>query len=166
MRLDGDLVRVGPSDRARYTPVDRPLDVDDRAALIADDVPTGFIAAGTTAAWVYDGLCPGDRLQFVSASRRRAPQRRRFVIDVRHAHLRPGDTWHLRALHLTTPARTLIDLAVDESCSDDRIAALVATLRSNGAAPTVEQLQDALRFRKGSVAARMRLDLLLAPVSS
>ncbi|MGO2112538.1 MAG: hypothetical protein ACTH31_13090, partial [Pseudoclavibacter sp.] len=50
MRLDGDLVAVGPGERAKYSPIDVPLDAASRADLLAPDVPNGFIAARETAA--------------------------------------------------------------------------------------------------------------------
>lgn len=107
-RLDGELYEVD----ACYSPVDELASPWLRAAALAAQVPTRLIAERTTAAWVHGALRSPPRTHeyCVDSVARCHPPALRHV-RIREVVLDGRDTAVLAGLRVTTPLRTLCDIA-------------------------------------------------------
>lgn len=94
-----------------------------RAGALASVVPRGAVVAGRTAAWVHCGLPDDDSLDLAYAAGRHRPEVWGSV-RVWQAPLLRGDTVLLGGVRVTTPERTVVDLALRE----DPAVALPAAL--------------------------------------
>ncbi|GGA57536.1 hypothetical protein GCM10011490_04150 [Pseudoclavibacter endophyticus] len=166
MRLDGDVIVAGPADAAVWIPPDQPDDPGFRASLLRPLVPAGCVVSGATAAWVYDGLCPGRRLELVAERRRRRPVRRPDLV-IRFARAPERHVVTIADVRLTSIPRTLVDLAVADACDVNRLAALwssVAGVRSDDErAELIEESRAAMWRRRGAERAAGRLRAALGP---
>lgn len=157
MRLDGDLVRFGPGHRDRYLPLDEPQTVRMRAAALVADVPAGLVVASGTAAWIYDGLGAGVRLQVI-ARRRRRPPSGAWHLDVRYGALHDDEVVGIAGLAVTTLPRTLIDLARDPAYSVARMGELWRSVPPNERLDLERRMRGSPRARRLAGDARRRLD--------
>jgi hypothetical protein len=125
-KLDGELVAVGEG----WSPVDLPVGEAVRAQAAAFLVPPRVIAERMTAAWIF-GLVPEPtRHHFCVDARSRAHVPPSSRIQLREVSCSTDDTVVLGGLRVTTPLRTVVDLArhgaVDELALVQVIAALLA----------------------------------------
>ncbi len=108
VRLDGELYAIDGC----FSPIDEPEDAARRALALAAGFPGRLIAEQRTAAWVHGVLpSPPGRHQFCVdiASRARPPIDAHLL--VREVVLGPGDLVHLGGMPVTSPLRTVADLA-------------------------------------------------------
>jgi len=85
-----------------------------RAALLADELPAGAVAAGRTAAWVHAGRrapAGADHLDVTYPAGRHRPEVWGAGL-VWQAPLLRDDTVELAAVRVTAPLRTVVDVAV------------------------------------------------------
>ncbi len=120
--LDGHLVRLGEG----FVPADTVETAALRAASLAPLVGDDVAATHASAAWVLGGCEePPDR----HCIQRRVPHRTRQRLDARYVYRDPridaADLLHLGGIALTTPARTIADLA---RSADPGAAALIREL--------------------------------------
>lgn len=120
MRLDGELLGFGPEYARGLLPSDTPETVRLRARLLTGLVPAGFVIAGRTAAWLYDGLAPGRYVELLAIARRGRPAGRE-ELRIRYRDLQRAHYQYVDRIAVTTPARTLLDLADDPGCSTTRL---------------------------------------------
>lgn len=159
MRLDGDLFSFGPWVAQRYRAAEEPHDTVARASAIAAEVPAGVVVTGSTAAWVYDGLCPGDRMVVIAYSRRGAwIGSDRF--DVRFSHVPPAQRVNIGGLALTTFARTLVEVAVDPDSTLERIDELLRSPIAPTWASMCDEVAQTVHRRHGAGLLRARLNAL------
>jgi hypothetical protein len=107
-RLDGEVYEVD----ACYSPVDELASPWLRAAALAAQVPSRLIAERATAAWVHGALrTPPRRHEYCvdSVARCHPPALRN--VRIREVVLDERDTVVLAGLRVTTPLRTLCDIA-------------------------------------------------------
>jgi len=107
-RLDGELVRLGEC----FTPIDQPHDRYTRAASIARELPDRLIAERLSAAWIWGALpYPPARHELCASlgARARASNPRR--VSVREVAISPDEIVVIAGQRLTSPVRTLVDLA-------------------------------------------------------
>lgn len=133
-RLDGEVYSLGES----WCPIDEIDGPPVRAASLAPLVPRRAIIERLSAAWVYS-LVP-------------EPAQHEFCVDLdARAHTHPSPRLHLRevvcpgsdteeigGVRVTTPLRTVIDLArwAPALCEDELSALLLALLRYGGHSDT------------------------------
>jgi len=117
--LDGCLVPLGEG----FMPADAVETTWMRARSLAPLLGDRWAAVRNSAAWVYGGLLVEPvqhHLQRVSVTRVRALSSPRAVVhDVR---LAPADTRFVAGVHLSTPARTLADLARSDDVREQAMA--------------------------------------------
>ncbi len=94
-------------------------------ARVLGPVPRGAVVAGRTAAWVYAGVPDGGTLDLAYASGRHRPEVWAGA-RVWQAPLLTSDVVELAGVRVTTPLRTVVDLALREEA--DRAVATVRTL--------------------------------------
>lgn len=108
-RLDGLLFEVGDG----YMPADVPEGSSARATAIASLLSPGFAASGPTAAWIHgvgDGSPARHHMQRTAQRRSRAMTGQHLVMH--EALLREDEVVSLGVLTVTTPLRTMRDLAL------------------------------------------------------
>jgi hypothetical protein len=107
-RIDGHVVEVGDA----YIPADAVETAQLRAASLATLVPTDCAVTHVAAAWIH-GAVPSPPVRV--AVQRTRPGRRRvdqsLRIEYRDSLLAPADLVTVGGLPVTTPTRTLADLA-------------------------------------------------------
>ncbi|MBF4616507.1 hypothetical protein ITJ44_00235 [Clavibacter sp. VKM Ac-2873] len=107
-RLDGEVYEVD----ACYSPVDELASPWLRAAALAAQVPSRLIAERSTAAWVHGAIRTPPRTHEYcvdSVARCHPPALRN--VRIREVVLDERDTTTLAGLRVTTPLRTLCDIA-------------------------------------------------------
>lgn len=108
--LDGELVPLGVG----YLPADAPTPPAVRAAALAPLLTASCAYVGMAAAWIYGAAC---RLPEPLDVQRAVPWRTTRTLDRRvrfhDQELAPADVELLGATAVSTPARTLADLARD-----------------------------------------------------
>lgn len=141
-RLDGHLVELGEG----YLPADAVETSATRAASLRSLLGDRLAAVLDSAAWVHGVLPAPPARHFVSRSdERRVPSlfdRRASYVDVT---LSAGEVWCLAGVHLTSPARTLADLA--RYAHDESRARAARSLVEAGLASPAEALA-CLRARR------------------
>jgi hypothetical protein len=125
-RLDGHLVELGEG----YVPADVVETRELRAASLAPLLGDTLAATHATAAWVHGALVPAPGVHHV---RRAAARRISAVIDgrvrYRDARIEPADVEVIAGVRISSPGRTLVDLARSGSPADLAVArALVAAV--------------------------------------
>lgn len=158
-RLDGLVFEVDDA----YMPADLPEDAAARAVAVSPLVAPGYAASGPTAAWIH-GI--GDRSPQRHHIQRLSPQRQRVVpmrkVVVHESRLSPDDVQAINTMRVTTPLRTMTDLAIRSA----RDAECASWLRACAGPwrdllrPTLEHIVSRPRMpgKRGAVAA---LELLL-----
>jgi hypothetical protein len=149
-RLDGDVVELGDA----YIPADavetRALRAGSLAALLGDTLA----ATHLTAAWVHGALPSPPARHTVQ----RAVARRLHRMPSRHLVYRdlavdPADLALIGGVRVTTPLRTLIDLARVDDDDHGRAARLVADDDTGLVAAAIERLEGgALPHKRAAVA--------------
>ena len=126
MRCSGEAVCEHVADVARWRFADADDWPIDRARHLAARLPRAVIVVRATAAWVHDGLAPPARLHIGAKARRSFAARDdllRSTPDIDDAQLE-----RLAGVVVTSPARTLADLALDRAVPDARLEALATTV--------------------------------------
>jgi hypothetical protein len=114
-RLDGELVAIDEG----FLVADLPLGPPERAAALRSMLPPPAVADRLTAAWVHGALRDPPRLHSASIDRRRRirpPSTPR--LRCHEVLLGPEDAALLGGTAVTTPVRTLIDLARSDGGAD------------------------------------------------
>jgi hypothetical protein len=106
-RLDGELYAVDEC----FSPIDEIEQQRHRAASLAALTSDRLIAEQRSAAWVYGALSlPPSRHEFCADTRARVrPSAPRFAL--REVVIDPGDVLEIGGMGVTTPLRTVLDLA-------------------------------------------------------
>ncbi|HYI32165.1 MAG TPA: hypothetical protein VEX88_01745 [Glaciibacter sp.] len=127
-RLDGELVAVGEG----WSPVDLPVGEAVRAQAAALLVPPRVIAERMTAAWIF-GLVPEPtRHHFCVDARTRAHVPPSSRIQLREVNCTTDDTLTLGGLQVTTPLRTVSDLARHGAVEEPMLVHVIAALLAYG----------------------------------
>lgn len=107
-RLDGHLVEIDEA----YMPADTVEGTTARALAVSAFVPEGTAAMGPTAAWIHGA---GDAPPLTHHIQRALSRRIRVTMmprrEYHEIHLPGTDSMRIAQLTLTTPVRTLVDLA-------------------------------------------------------
>jgi hypothetical protein len=107
-RIDGHLVEIGDA----YIPADAVETPALRAASVAGVVPAGCAATLVTAAWIHGAVPDPPHRMTVQRARSHGRRLDRTArIDYRDSLIRADDLVLLGGVHVTTPTRTLADLA-------------------------------------------------------
>lgn len=133
-RLDGELYAVAEC----WCPVDEPEGPPVRARAVGLLVPPRAIAERMTAAWIY-GISPEpSRHQFCVdlGARTHVPPSPR--LQLREVHCAPEDTLTIAGLRVTTPLRTVVDLARTPGPDAPGLVRLLAELLRFGGLPDAE----------------------------
>ena len=128
-RIDGHLVEVGDA----YIPADAVETAALRAASLAAVVPADCAVTHVAAAWIHGAVpSPPVRLavQRTRAGRRRTDQSLR--VEYRDSLIAPADLVVIGGLPVTTPTRTLADLA--RAGDDDACRAAAQLMAGTGCA--------------------------------
>lgn len=127
-KLDGELVAVGEG----WSPVDLPVGEAVRAQAAALLVPPRVIAERMTAAWIF-GLVPEPtRHHFCVDARTRAHVPPSSRIQLREVSCTTDDTLVLGGLRVTTPLRTVVDLARHGAVEEQALVQVIAALLAYG----------------------------------
>ena len=107
-RLDGELYAVDDG----YSPVDVPCGPHERAASIADYCQGRLMAEQRTAAWIWGALeLPPARHELCASLGARARPAHPIRTSVREVVIDEGEFAVVGGIAVTTPLRTVIDLA-------------------------------------------------------
>lgn len=162
--LDGELVALGAS----YVPLDSPLDPRARLLALAPALDDDrVVIAGRCAAWVWgwtDASCP--RLCCCVSSRHRIPSTARRALAAREVVIDLDEIARLDGVAVTTPLRTLVDLARHDE-GDDLPRLLSSALQEVAVTRglSAQRVEEALRRRPAAAhtrRARARLERALA----
>ena len=125
-RLDGELYAVGEG----WCPVDEPEGPPVRAGAAGLLVPPRAIAERMTAAWIYGIRPEPSRHQFCVdlGARTHVPPSPR--LQLREVRCGPEDTRTIAGLRVTTPLRTVVDLARSPGQDAPGVVHLLADLLS------------------------------------
>lgn len=108
-RLDGVVVELGEG----YIPADLVENAATRAASLGPLIPRGLAASGPSAAWIHgagDAAPAPHHARRASVLRVRAPQDARLVVH--DTRLPEADVLRIGGVEVTTPPRTMVDLAL------------------------------------------------------
>lgn len=123
-RLDGEVYANGDG----WCPVDEIDDAATRSRAAALLVPPRAVAERMTAAWIY-GACPEPaRQQFCVDAACRVKMILSPRIRLREVTLPDGDVVRLPGMRVTTPERTMVDIARDETIGGDEAVGAVRAL--------------------------------------
>lgn len=153
-RLDGELFALAGA----WAPIDVAVTAADRATASARGLPRRWIAELGTAAWIW-GARPEPPViaRFAVVRGERGPKPR-CGVDLREVRIEPEEVAVLGVARVTTPARTLADLArteewdEEESCLLRRIGDLDAAI--------LEQVAARVRRSAHGLRAAKRLEAL------
>jgi hypothetical protein len=124
-RLDGEVYRLDDS----FSPIDVIDQPRHRARSLRSWAPAALIAERRTAAWIYGALdAPPVRHQFCVDTSARVRPDRTLRVSVREVVFGDGDVVRLDRLRITSPVRTVIDLARVPETSHNDAATLIARL--------------------------------------
>lgn len=159
--LDGELYRLGDG----YRPIDVRTDAAGRAAAVLAGLPTRVIAERASAAWIWGALLeqPAVRTCCVSL-RERARPAPQPTLHVREVVVAPPELRRLRGRLVTSPRRTLVDLARWDGAWDPASAGALCRLDALDPAEVADSLR-ALPRLPGGRRARVRLRSLAAELS-
>jgi hypothetical protein len=150
-RLDGELVMLDDA----FAPIDEPHDAVARARSLARACPPRLVAEQRTAAWIWGAISdPPARHQLCSSSSARARPPAPLRCVVREVVIDPDEVAVLAGLRVTTPLRTVVDLARFGVVFDDdegRIVRALAEIGGFGA----DECRAALERRRNLPAKRL-----------
>ncbi len=144
--LDGELLPLGAS----YLPLDVPLDPRTRLMALAPALGDDrIIIAARCAAWVWgwtESACP--TLCCCVSSRHRIPSTARRTLAAREVVIELDEIARLDGVAITTPPRTLVDLARHDE-GDDLPRLLASALQETAVTRglSAECIDEALRRR-------------------
>ncbi|WP_432546202.1 hypothetical protein [Kineococcus sp. SYSU DK004] len=144
-----------------------PLDAATRARALALLVGAGAVVVGPTAAWVHAGAAAGvpERL-WVAGGPRAQVLAARAGLPVERTRCRPPrtDLLEVGGLLVTTPARTLVDVARTAPGRAGRVRGALLASCPEGLDPAdVQRATEGARRRRGVRAARVALEPAAAP---
>ena len=126
-RIDGELFAIGDV----WCPIDQPDGARERAQAAARMVPARAISERFTAAWIFGGAPEPRRHQFCVDTSARAHVAFSTRYQLREVTGITAETIDLGGASVTTPRRTVVDLARTlDTDDDDVLPTLVALLRS------------------------------------
>ncbi|WP_432484053.1 hypothetical protein [Kineococcus esterisolvens] len=149
-RLVGDVV-VGTDVR---------VDAVVRSRALALLVPAGAVVVGTAAAWVHAGapLPPPQQVQIVRRSAARHASAGGVRLVSSRCRLEEEDVGQVAGLALTTPARTLLDVAARDPRSASRLRELLSAAGLSG-----DDVASAAARARGRAHVRTARRVLAAP---
>lgn len=161
MRLDGDVVAVGPA----FAPYDDVPDPTQRAVALRDLTGGRLVAERRTAAWVWGAIgSPPSPWELCAIDGIRVALAPEPGVVVREVVMLPGDVRHLAGVGVTSPARTAADIVrfVDDWGRNDAhlVSDLLALTRTSR--ETVRTALDRFKLSHRKRALE-RLDALPAP---
>lgn len=107
MRLDGDVVAVGPA----FAPYDDVPDPTQRAVALRDLTGGRLVAERRTAAWVWGATgSPPSPWELCALDRFRVALAPEPGVVIRQVVMLPGDIRYLAGVGVTSPTRTAADL--------------------------------------------------------
>ena len=161
-RLDGELVALD----ACFTPIDIPPTTAHRAAALALQWPERLIAEQRSAAWVWGALWqPPSRHDLCSSLGARARPSEPLRVTAREVAISDDELVHLGPLRVTTPTRTIADLARAPRAFGASEAAVLRRLARVGGV-TLDECRAALDRRRNlpnKIVAWQRIVGALAP---
>ncbi len=154
-KLDGELYRLDAS----FCPIDEIETPAHRALALSILVPAGLIAEQRTAAWIYGVTeCP-DRHQFCASVKARVRPGSPSRVTVREVVIDGDELWQIAGLPVTSPLRTVLDLARFSPVFDiPELAILTGLMRVGGFG--VADCIDAVTARRNLPAKRLALTRL------
>lgn len=151
--LDGELRALAHT----FVPLDTPDDARARLAALAPAIDDPrIIVSHRCAAWVW-GWTPTACLSLCCSvsSRHRVPSTRRRAFGVREVAIEPDEIIMVEGVSVTTPVRTLIDLARHDDGAD-LPALLCSALREASASRQLSEPRVAAALRRRPSAAHAR----------
>jgi hypothetical protein len=128
-KLDGELYRVDQC----FSPVDEIETSELRARALLLTIPSRLIVEQRSAAWIYGATTLPSTHQFCTAVRARAATVTLVRLKVREVVIFAGDQVSIAGLSVTTPLRTVVDLARHSPVFDnDEFRMVGALLRIGG----------------------------------
>lgn len=129
LRLDGDLFGLGSA----YCAIDEIDTPALRGASLARLAGPRLIVERLTAAWVWGAVdrCP-ERPEFCSSLDARSRPWKPMPIEHREVAIEPDEVQLVAGVSVTTPTRTLLDLARMSHGDDDRVVAAMRRLVADG----------------------------------
>ncbi|GAA1726517.1 hypothetical protein [Microcella frigidaquae] len=126
--LDGELVPLGEG----FAPLDLPVTATDRARTLAATIADSrVIVADRTAAWVWGWCSAPGRLRTCVSIAARIPSTQRRRLGAREAVIDDDEHRLLADVRVTTPLRTLVDLA-RHGTEPETVDLLAQGLRESG----------------------------------
>lgn len=124
-RLDGEVYRLDDS----FSSVDTIEQPRHRASSLRTWAPAALIAERRTAAWIYGALyAPPARHQFCVDTSSRVRPNRALRVTVREVVFGAGDVVRLDGVRITSPVRTVIDLARIPDAFQSEVSGLIYRL--------------------------------------
>lgn len=128
-KLDGEVYQVDQC----FSPIDEIEGCLNRAKALSLSVPTRLIAEQRTAAWIYGALTsPPRQHQFCTDIAARIRPSSLVAISVREVVIEATDLLEFHGLRVTTPLRTVIDLARTSIDFDDDDTRTLSDLMRTG----------------------------------
>lgn len=113
--IDGELQRLGDD----VAPIDLPVTTRSRARALRRAVPDRrVIVSDRSAAWIWGWVLPVPPLTTSVSITARVPSPERRRLRAREVVIDPDETVELDGLVVTTPLRTLVDLARHDTAPD------------------------------------------------
>jgi hypothetical protein len=161
-RLDGELVALDEA----FAPIDQADDALARARSLARACPPRLVAEQRTAAWIWGAIVdPPARHQLCSSASARARPPAPLRCIVREVVIDTDETVVLAGLRVTTPLRTVTDLARFSAAFGDEEARIVRALLATGAL-ALDDCRAALERRRNLPAKRLAWQRLRDAVNS
>jgi hypothetical protein len=159
-RLDGELVAVDEA----FAPIDEADDALTRARSLAAACPPRLVAEQHTAAWIWGAtLDPPTPHQLCSSTSARARPPAPLRCVVREVVIDPDEAVVLAGLRVTTPLRTVTDLARFAAEFDARHARIIRDLMRLGRVSLLD-CEQALDRRRNLPAKRTAWQRIRAAV--
>ena len=128
-KLDGELYRIDQC----FSPVDEIESRERRAHALALTIPARLIVEQRSAAWIYGASWLPHRHQFCVDINARVRTASLVGLTVREVVIEVGDLVDMAGLPVTTPVRTVVDLARNcLSFGDDELRMSGALMRIGG----------------------------------
>lgn len=126
-KLDGEVYRVDQC----FSPIDEIEERQNRARSLVLSVPGRLIAEQHTAAWIYGALAsPPRRHQFCADISARVRPAALVALTIREVVIDVGDLVEVAGLQVTTPLRTVVDLARNSvDFDDDELRMIIRLMR-------------------------------------
>ena len=157
MELDGELVAVDEA----FAPVDHPPSPTQRASSVAMYCQERLIAEQRTAAWIWGAtLDPPLRHELCVSIGARARTTHPGRLQVREVVIAPNEIASLGAVRITTPMRTVMDLARFQSTFDPELITALLEVSNLTAERCIAELRSRHNLPQKKLALR-RLEALV-----